>query len=641
MYESVCVKCNGPEKEKTSSSLADSRTEPSIYVGETGRSLMERSKEHHRDLRKHHEDSHMLKHWATSHPEEEKPRFHQYVVGKYSSCLDRQIGEAVRIQLRANTLNSMGVYNRCKLTRLVVDTQWDQKTFKANWEKGSKAEKAEGLQEEGEEVLEKECETQKRSEKRHLEKENTRKNKRRKVGGDAIEWGKEVRTEDRAKVEFLMGENNNIVSKTLIQKKLAPVNESSLVSHAIIREIIKSALTQSAIGKEKAALDLYNVAIENDEDWVEVNEKQQESTPRGLTSAEARTAKRAAREEEAKDRVLRDVDVQSRRKEVKLEKEKAARIAKANVLKDKARNLRKITEFFRTSKPEPMEVDNFEPEDMDMEVDLLDWKQQEELIAKLEKMSRLKRAERQRKALIQALRKKEQEKQQLVEHLKTMILEEWLEEQGKPSKWMEEGPPGLQLQWSLEEDSGLGRLERSGSLVRKGKLISWTTEVEISSLVEVRERMKTEMKQWLLELTMVALEGKNEIAEATLELSQMRIGKEDNVVAKGAPDQTVPDQQLGEDHGLPAPQVPPGSEQHEVAGRALGKKRKRKARTDLESSRSVLETDICQFYDTSGQYKSMPMLPLPKGYHHVGDGQQADNIQVLKTNKRKNKNICW
>ena len=383
VYESVCVKCNGPEKEKTSSSLADSRTEPSIYVGETGRSLLERSKEHHRDLRKHHEDSHMLKHWATSHPEEEKPRFHQYVVGKYSSCLDRQIGEAVRIQLRANTLNSMGVYNRCKLTRLVVDTQWDQKTFKANWEKGSTAEKAEGLQEEGEEVLEKECETQKRREKRNLEKENTRKNKRRKVGGDAIEWGKEVRTKDRAKVEFLMGENNNIVSKTLIQKKLAPVKESSLVSHAIMREIIKSAVIQSETKKGKAALDLYNVAIENDEGWVEDNEKQQESTPRGLTSAEARTARRAAREEEAKDGVLRDVHIQSRRKEVKLEKEKAARLAKANALKDKARNLRKITEFFRTSEPEPIEVDDLEPEDIEMEVDLLDWKQHEELIAEL------------------------------------------------------------------------------------------------------------------------------------------------------------------------------------------------------------------------------------------------------------------
>ena len=233
--------------------------------------------------------------------------------------------------------------------------------------------------------------------------------------------------------------------------------------------------------------------------------------------------------------------------------------------------------------------------------------------------------------------KKEQEKQQLVEHMKTMLLEEWLEEQGKPSKWMEEGPPGLLLQWSLEDDSGLGRLERSGSLVRKGKLISWTTEVEVTSLVEVRERVKTEMKQWLLELTMVALEDKNEIEEAALELAKMRIEKEDNVVAKGVPDQIVPDQQLGEDNGVPAPQVPPGSEHHQVAGRAMGKKRKRKARTDLESSRSVLETDICQFYDSSGKYKSMPMLHLPKDHHHVGDGQQAGNIQVLKTNKKRNK----
>ena len=107
------------------------------------------------------------------------------------------------------------------------------------------------------------------------------------------------------------------------------------------------------------------------------------------------------------------------------------------------------------------------------------------------------------------------------------------------------------------------------------------------------------------------------------------------MVAKGAPDQTVPDHQLGEDHGVPAPQVPPGSEQQQVAGRAMGKKRKRKAR--LESSRSVLETDISQFYDSTGQYKSMPMLHLPKDYHHVGDGQQADNIKNLKTNKKKNK----
>ena len=76
------------------------------------------------------------------------------------------------------------------------------------------------------------------------------------------------------------GENYNILRKTLIQKKLAPVKESYLVSQAIIRDIIKTAVTQSEIEKEKAALDLYNMTIDNDEDLVDDNKKQQESTPR-------------------------------------------------------------------------------------------------------------------------------------------------------------------------------------------------------------------------------------------------------------------------------------------------------------------------------------------------------------------------
>ena len=35
----------------------------------------------------------------------------------------------------------------------------------------------------------------------------------------------------------------------------------------------------------------------------------------------------------------------------------------------------------------------------------------------------------------------------------------------------------------------------------------------------------------------------------------------------------------------------------------------------------------------------MPVLHLPEVYHHVGDGQQADNIniKILKTNKKNNK----
>ena len=37
-----------------------------------------------------------------------RPQFIQKVVKIYKSCMERQIAEAVRIQLRGNTLNSVG-----------------------------------------------------------------------------------------------------------------------------------------------------------------------------------------------------------------------------------------------------------------------------------------------------------------------------------------------------------------------------------------------------------------------------------------------------------------------------------------------------------------------------------------------------
>ena len=35
--------------------------------------------------------------------------------------------------MRRNTLNSTGVYNRCKLTRLVVESNWDKKVWDGSW----------------------------------------------------------------------------------------------------------------------------------------------------------------------------------------------------------------------------------------------------------------------------------------------------------------------------------------------------------------------------------------------------------------------------------------------------------------------------------------------------------------------------
>ena len=127
VYESRCGICN-PGGETGLKSLADGRELPSIYVGETSRSLKERAGEHFADFSRGTDDSHMMKHCSMSH-RNEKPNFNQFVVGKFKTALGRQVGEAIRIQMRGNILNSTGVYNRCRLTRLVIDSQWDKKEY--------------------------------------------------------------------------------------------------------------------------------------------------------------------------------------------------------------------------------------------------------------------------------------------------------------------------------------------------------------------------------------------------------------------------------------------------------------------------------------------------------------------------------
>ena len=58
---------------------------------------------------------------------------HCSVVKKCQSSLERQVREAIRIQMRGTVLNKRGMYNRCKLTRLVVDSEWEERMWKEAW----------------------------------------------------------------------------------------------------------------------------------------------------------------------------------------------------------------------------------------------------------------------------------------------------------------------------------------------------------------------------------------------------------------------------------------------------------------------------------------------------------------------------
>ena len=126
LYESICNECNPEEEGKKKLEKFESfKKQQGVYVGESARSIFERAGEHRRDAQGQKEDSHIYKHWKTSHPElPEAPQFTIKVVASFQDALSRQLSEAVRIDLRgSNILNSKSEYSRCRVPRLRIDKE--------------------------------------------------------------------------------------------------------------------------------------------------------------------------------------------------------------------------------------------------------------------------------------------------------------------------------------------------------------------------------------------------------------------------------------------------------------------------------------------------------------------------------------
>ena len=128
VYESICVKCN-PEAVQKGELTEVKAGDPSLYVGESSRSIQERAGEHWSAARRGDEDNHMVRHQAMVH-EGEKPEFLFKVISTHRTALNRQIREAVRIRRRGgagNILNSKAEFSRCHIPRLVVEIEDDEK----------------------------------------------------------------------------------------------------------------------------------------------------------------------------------------------------------------------------------------------------------------------------------------------------------------------------------------------------------------------------------------------------------------------------------------------------------------------------------------------------------------------------------
>ena len=100
VYENVCYKCvpkAGEDREIREEDLP--KTEPAIYVCESSRTILERSREHWSSYRSGDKDSHIWRHQDLVH-KGEPAEFKMMVVGNHRSALGRQIAEAVRIRRR-------------------------------------------------------------------------------------------------------------------------------------------------------------------------------------------------------------------------------------------------------------------------------------------------------------------------------------------------------------------------------------------------------------------------------------------------------------------------------------------------------------------------------------------------------------
>ena len=121
VYENVCATCNPEAGAKELGSIKDDV--PTLYVGESSRTIFERAREHWKDVSNKPDKSHMAKHQQLVH-EGAAPEFVMRAVGFYRTALSRQIGEAVRIMRRGGegmVLNSKSEFDRCKIPRLQLE----------------------------------------------------------------------------------------------------------------------------------------------------------------------------------------------------------------------------------------------------------------------------------------------------------------------------------------------------------------------------------------------------------------------------------------------------------------------------------------------------------------------------------------
>ena len=181
----------------------------------------------------------MVEHQTMVHQGRGNPNFNFRIIKNCGSSLERQVREAVRIQMRGVVLNKKGTYNRCKLTRLVVDRDWEDQVWKESWmPRGEPVrEDQDWTAWEGEECL-----ANATKPKRPRDDERPVKKARLEPG---VAWGEGVQAEDADKVNFLHNQESSKPAKN--QSRMKIYSGLEWMCREILKEVANSAVAMGEV----------------------------------------------------------------------------------------------------------------------------------------------------------------------------------------------------------------------------------------------------------------------------------------------------------------------------------------------------------------------------------------------------------
>ena len=117
IYEGKCMTCEDEYK-----SGKREKKKIGCYIGESSRTLAERTVEHERGANSFETDNFIVKHWVIEHPESNiKPRIRFKVIKSFNDPLSRLVSESVWIE-KVSNMNSKSEWRNNKMSRLVVES---------------------------------------------------------------------------------------------------------------------------------------------------------------------------------------------------------------------------------------------------------------------------------------------------------------------------------------------------------------------------------------------------------------------------------------------------------------------------------------------------------------------------------------